>query len=41
MIGAHPAGLVFAGIAFALGAAFCRTAMLLVTRAYLQAPIHA
>jgi drug/metabolite transporter (DMT)-like permease len=36
MIGAHPAGLVFAGIAFALGAAFCRTAMLLVTRAYLQ-----
>jgi drug/metabolite transporter (DMT)-like permease len=35
MIGAHPAGLAFAGVAYALGAASCRTAMLLVTRAYL------
>ena len=35
MIGAHPAGLVFAGVAFAIGAACCRTAILLVTRAYL------
>ncbi len=35
MIGAHPAGLAFAGIAYALGAACCRTAVLLATRAYL------
>jgi probable blue pigment (indigoidine) exporter len=35
MIGAHPAGLVFAGVAYALGAACCRTAVLLATRAYL------
>ena len=35
MIGAHPAGLVLSGIVLALGAACCRTAMLLVTRAYL------
>jgi probable blue pigment (indigoidine) exporter len=35
MIGAHPAGLAFAGVAFALGAACCRTAVLLATRAYL------
>ena len=35
MIGAHPAGLVLAGVAYALGAACCRTAVLLVTRAYL------
>ncbi len=35
MIGAHPAGLAFAGVALALGAAVCRTGMLLVTRAYL------
>jgi probable blue pigment (indigoidine) exporter len=35
MIGAHPAGLAFIGIAYALGAACCRTVMLLVTRAYL------
>ena len=35
MIGAHPAGFVFAGVAYALGAACCRTAVLLVTRAYL------
>ena len=35
MIGAHPAGLAFAGVAFALGAAVCRTAILLLTRAFL------
>jgi drug/metabolite transporter (DMT)-like permease len=35
MIGAHPAGLVFAGVAYAIGAACCRTGILLVTRAYL------
>ncbi len=35
MIGAHPAGLALISIVYALGAAFCRTAMLLVTRAYL------
>ncbi len=35
MIGAHPAGLAFAGVAYALGAACCRTAVLLATRAYL------
>jgi probable blue pigment (indigoidine) exporter len=35
MIGAHPAGAIFAGVAFALGAAICRTAVLIVTRAYL------
>ena len=35
MIGAHPAGLAFAGVAFALGAACCRTVVLLATRAYL------
>jgi probable blue pigment (indigoidine) exporter len=35
MIGAHPAGLAFVGVAFALGAACCRTAVLLATRAYL------
>ena len=35
MIGAHPAGLAFIGIVYALGAACCRTVMLLVTRAYL------
>ena len=35
MVGAHPAGLAFAGVAYALGAACCRTAILLVTRAYL------
>ncbi len=36
MIGAHPAGLVVIGIVYALGAACCRTVMLLVTRAYLM-----
>jgi drug/metabolite transporter (DMT)-like permease len=35
MIGAHPAGLAFAGVAYALGAACCRTGVLLVTRGYL------
>jgi probable blue pigment (indigoidine) exporter len=35
MIGAHPAGLAIAGVAYALGASLCRTAVLLATRAYL------
>ena len=35
MIGAHPAGLVMAGIAYALAAACCRTGVLIVTRAFL------
>jgi len=35
MIGAHPAGLVLAGIAFALAAAVCRTGVLIITRAFL------
>jgi drug/metabolite transporter (DMT)-like permease len=35
MVGAHPAGLALAGVAYALGAACCRTAILLITRAYL------
>ncbi len=35
MIGAHPAGLALGGIAYAIGAAFCRTGVLIVTRAYL------
>ncbi len=35
MIGAHPAGLAFAGVAYAIGAACCRTGILLITRAYL------
>jgi probable blue pigment (indigoidine) exporter len=35
MIGAHPPGLVLAGIAFALAAAVCRTGVLIVTRAFL------
>ena len=35
MIGAHPAGLAVLGIAFGLGAACCRTAVLIVTRALL------
>jgi probable blue pigment (indigoidine) exporter len=35
MIGAHPAGLVLAGVIYALGAACCRTAVLIVTRAFL------
>jgi drug/metabolite transporter (DMT)-like permease len=36
MIGAHPAGLALIGVAYALGAALCRTGVLLVTRAYLR-----
>ena len=35
MIGAHPAGLALAGIAYGLGAACCRTGVLIVTRAFL------
>ena len=35
MIGAHPAGLAIAGVAYALGAACCRTGVLLTTRAFL------
>ncbi len=35
MIGAHPAGLALAGVAYGLGAACCRTGVLIVTRAYL------
>lgn len=35
MIGAHPAGLALAGVAYALGAAGCRTGVLIVTRAFL------
>jgi drug/metabolite transporter (DMT)-like permease len=35
LIEAHPAGSVVAGVAYAIGAAGCRTAVLLVTRAYL------
>jgi drug/metabolite transporter (DMT)-like permease len=36
MIGAHPQELVIAGPAFAVGAACCRTAVLLIARAELQ-----
>ena len=35
MIGAHPAGLALGGIAFAIGAACCRTGVLIFTRAFL------
>jgi probable blue pigment (indigoidine) exporter len=35
LIDAHPAGFALAGVAYAIGAACCRTAALLVTRAYL------
>jgi probable blue pigment (indigoidine) exporter len=35
LIDAHPAGFALAGVAYAIGAACCRTAVLLVTRAYL------
>jgi len=35
LIDAHPAGFAVAGVAYAIGAAGCRTAVLLVTRAYL------
>lgn len=36
MIGAHPHGLALSGLAFAIGAAICRTAILLITRSLLQ-----
>ena len=36
MIRAHPQDLALAGIAFAFGAAICRTAILLITRSTLQ-----
>jgi probable blue pigment (indigoidine) exporter len=35
LIDAHPAGVARAGVVYAIGAAGCRTAVLLVTRAYL------
>jgi probable blue pigment (indigoidine) exporter len=35
LIDADPAGFVLAGVAYAIGAAACRTAILLITRAYL------
>ena len=35
LIEAHPAGSAVVGVAYAIGAAGCRTAVLLVTRAYL------
>jgi probable blue pigment (indigoidine) exporter len=35
LIQAHPAGFAVVGVAYAIGAAVCRTAVLLVTRAYL------
>ena len=35
LIDAHPAGFALAGVVYAIGAAACRTAVLLVTRAYL------
>jgi drug/metabolite transporter (DMT)-like permease len=35
LVDAHPAGFALAGVAYAIGAAGCRTAVLLVTRAYL------
>jgi probable blue pigment (indigoidine) exporter len=35
LIDAHPAGFAIAGVLYAIGAAACRTAVLLVTRAYL------
>lgn len=36
MVGAHPGHIAMAGLGFALGAACCRTAMMLVTRAALR-----
>ena len=36
MIGANPEEIALAGVAFAFGAALCRTAILLITRATLQ-----
>jgi drug/metabolite transporter (DMT)-like permease len=35
-VGAHPGGLALAGLGFAVGAACCRTAVLLITRAALH-----
>lgn len=35
MIGAHPAGLSLIGVAYAIGAACCRTGVLIATRAFL------
>jgi drug/metabolite transporter (DMT)-like permease len=35
LIDAHPSGFAVIGVAYAIGAAGCRTAVLLVTRAYL------
>jgi probable blue pigment (indigoidine) exporter len=35
MIGAHPAGLSLVGVAYAIGAACCRTGVLIATRAFL------
>ena len=35
MIGAHPAGLALVGVAYAIGAAWCRTGVLIATRAFL------
>jgi drug/metabolite transporter (DMT)-like permease len=35
MIGAHPAGLSLIGVAYAIGAACCRTGVLVATRAFL------
>jgi len=35
LIDAHPAGFALAGVAYAIGAAACRTVVLLVTRAFL------
>jgi probable blue pigment (indigoidine) exporter len=35
LVEAHPAGFALMGVAYAIGAAACRTAVLLVTRAYL------
>jgi drug/metabolite transporter (DMT)-like permease len=36
MIGAHPGGIALAGVAIAIGAACCRTSVLLITRSALQ-----
>lgn len=35
-VGAHPGGVALAGVGFAVGAAVCRVAVLLLTRAYLH-----
>jgi drug/metabolite transporter (DMT)-like permease len=36
IVGAHPGGIALAGIAIAIGAACCRTSVLLITRSALQ-----